>query len=258
MSRKDDETLPLVAVVTDVKEIDGYRWHATPQQYLRAARYGARVQPLMVPAFGSDSELDAILDAVDGLLVTGSRSNVHPERYGGEPTEAHMPFDPDRDSTSLPLIRRAIERGIPLFAICRGIQELNVALGGTLATEIQELEGRADHRAPVSDDNDERFRIRHPVIVSDDSCLGSVLHAGPVHVNSLHRQAIDRLADGLTAEALAEDGTVEAVSVDGAKAFAIGVQWHPEYWYEKDPASAKLFEAFGDAVRKHRAGRGQA
>jgi putative glutamine amidotransferase len=248
---------PLIAVVADVRQFDNYTWHATPQQYLKAALDQAGVCPLIVPSFGDKLDLDAILDAVDGLLVTGSKSNVHPRLYGAEPTPSHEPFDPARDATSLPLIRRAIDRGMPLLAICRGLQELNVALGGTLAVEIHELEGRMDHRAPVSDEQAERFAIRHPVHVAPGSCLHGLMKRDEIEVNSLHRQAIDRPAASLAIEAVADDGTIEAVSVKDAHGFTLGVQWHPEYWASSDPSSRRVFEAFGDAVRAHAAKRGR-
>ena len=174
---------------------DNYTWHAAPQQYLEAAIAGAGVFPVLVPSFGDRLDLDQLLDSVDGVMVTGSKSNVHPSLYGGEATEANGPYDPARDATTLPLIRRAIERGVPLLAICRGIQELNVALGGTLATEIQEREGSLDHRAPVSDNQDERFAIRQPVSIKPGSCLAGVFGAGDIMVNSVHRQGVDRLGD---------------------------------------------------------------
>jgi putative glutamine amidotransferase len=246
---------PLVAVVSDIRTFENYTWHGAPQQYLDAAIRGAGVMPLVVPSFGEATDLEAVLSAVDGVLVTGSRSNVHPSLYGVAPTTAHEPFDNGRDATSIPLIRLALQHGVPLLAICRGIQELNVALGGSLATEIQEQEGRMDHRAPASDVQAERFAIRHPVHVKEGSCLAAVLGAGPVAVNSVHRQAIDRLANGLQVEAVADDGTVEAVSVSNAKAFAVGVQWHPEYWFASDTPSARIFSGFGEAVRDHAAQR---
>ena len=166
------------------------------------------------------------------------------------------PMIPARDATSLPLIRRAIERGVPLLAICRGIQELNVALGGTLATEIQELDGRMDHRAPQSDQQAERFAIRHPVHIKPGSCLASVMQSDSVQVNSVHRQAIDSPAPQLDIEAVADDGTIEAVSVKNCpRSFAVGVQWHPEYWVKSDSPSRKIFAAFGDAARAHKASR---
>lgn len=243
----------LIAVAADTRFFDGYHWHCSPNTYLEAALHVAGVTPLLVPAFGGEIDLDAVLDAVNGVLVTGSKSNVHPSLYGVAPTSAHEPFDEARDATSIPLLRRALERGIPVLAICRGIQELNVALGGTIATEIQELAGRMDHRAVVSDDQTERFRIYQNVSVKEGSCLASIIGAGDVKVNSVHRQGIDRLAANLAVEAVASDGTIEAVSVTNAKAFAVGVQWHPEYWAKSDMPSRKLLAAFGDAVRQHKA-----
>lgn len=246
-------TQPLIAVSTDVRQFENYTWHATPQQYLEAVVAGAGAFPVMVPSFGERLDLDALLSAVDGVMLTGSKTNVHPALYGGDSSEANGPYDEARDSTTLPLIRKAIERGVPLLAICRGIQELNVAMGGTLASEIQEREGVLDHRAPVSDDQDERFAIRQKVTIKPGSCLAGVLGAGDIAVNSVHRQAAERLAPKLQIEAVAEDGTVEAVSVKDARAFAVGVQWHPEYWVKSDSVSQKVFRAFGDAVRQHAA-----
>jgi putative glutamine amidotransferase len=249
-------TQPIVAVATDVRQFENYSWHAVPQQYLEAAVSAAGVLPVLVPSFGARLDLDELLGRVDGVMLTGSKSNVHPSLYGVEATEANGPYDEARDATTMPLIRKAIERGVPLLAICRGIQELNVALGGSLATEIQEREGVMDHRAPVSDVQDERFAIRHPVRIAPDSCLAGVFGADEVMVNSVHRQAIERLGDRLQPEAVAPDGTLEAVSVRGAKAFAVGVQWHPEYWAATDDTSARIFRAFGDAARTHAARRG--
>ncbi len=242
---------PLVAVSTDVKAFENYTWHAAPQQYLDAVLSVSGVLPVLVPSFGDRLDIDWLLQSVDGVLLTGSRSNVHPSLYGAEATEANGPYDVERDSTTMPLIRKAIEAGVPLLAICRGIQELNVALGGTLATEIQEIEGRLDHRAPVSDRQEERFAIRQTVSIKPGTCLATVFGAGDIRVNSVHRQAVDRVGPRLDVEAVAEDGTVEAVSVRGARAFAVGVQWHPEYWAKSDDASARIFRAFGDAVRDH-------
>jgi putative glutamine amidotransferase len=242
---------PLVAVSTDVKQLDNYDWHAAPKQYLEAAIAAAGVFPVLVPSFGDRLDFDRLLASVDGVMLTGSKSNVHPSLYGGEATETNGPYDPQRDATTLPLIRKAIDYGVPLLAICRGIQELNVALGGTLGTEIQERPGSLDHRAPVSDNQDERFGIRQSVSIKPGSCLAGVFGPGEIMVNSVHRQAIDRPGSRLQIEAVADDGTVEAVSVKDARAFAVGVQWHPEYWVHSDSNSAKIFRAFGDAVRAH-------
>lgn len=246
---------PLVAISTDVKQFENYTWHAAPQQYLEAAITAAGVFPLLVPSFGDKLDIDELLSVVDGVMLTGSKSNVHPSLYGGDASEANGPYDPARDATTLPLIRRAVERGVPLLAICRGIQEMNVALGGTLGTEIQEREGALDHRAPVSDNQDERFAIRQSVSIKPGSCLAGVFGAGDILVNSVHRQGVDRLGPNLQVEAVAQDGTVEAVSVRNSRSFAVGVQWHPEYWVKSDSASANIFQAFGDAVRAHAAAR---
>jgi putative glutamine amidotransferase len=245
---------PLVAVPADRRFFDGYDWHATPNQYLEALISTTDALPVIIPAFGERLDLDGLLESVDGVLITGSRSNVHPSLYGGDASEENGPYDPDRDATTLPLIRKAIESGVPLLAICRGIQEMNVALGGTLATEVHELEGRMDHRGPEGD-HDKRFALRQPVRIAEGSCLAGVFGAGEITVNSVHRQAVDQLGPNLIVEAVAPDGTVEAISVTNAPAFAVGVQWHPEYWAGTDDNSAKIFRAFGEAVRAHQAAR---
>ncbi|WP_299482595.1 gamma-glutamyl-gamma-aminobutyrate hydrolase family protein [uncultured Roseibium sp.] len=245
-------TKPLVLVTADVKPIDGFNWHAVNSTYLHAVLQGSDSIPLILPSLGAELDIDAALDQVDGVLATGSRSNVNPAIYGQEPTEENGPYDPDRDATTLPLLKRAIERGIPVFAICRGMQELNVALGGTLLTEIQTISGRKDHRAPVSEHQDERFQIAHPVEVADGSCLEKVLGSEPFEVNSLHRQAVGDLGAGLVMEANAEDGTIEAMSVKDSRGYVLATQWHPEYWVSTDGPSQKLFSAFGDAVRAYR------
>lgn len=239
---------PVVLVSCDVKEIDGYAWHAAITTYLEALVNGSGALPLLLPSLGSALDLDAVLDRVDGVLLTGSRSNVHPALYGGDPSERNGPYDSRRDATTLPLIRRTLQRGLPFFAICRGLQETNVALGGTLVAELQEMPGRRDHRAPDADTHDERFALAHHVEVRPGGKLAAVLGAATIEVNSLHRQAIGRLAPGLTVEATADDGTIEAVSVDGAADFALATQWHPEYWVGSDAASARLFAAFGEAL----------
>lgn len=244
---------PVVAIPCDFREFDGNVWHVVAHQYVRAAVEGAGVMPFLIPALETGNDIDEILDRVDGVLASGARSNVHPSLYGREAKDSDGPFDPGRDATSLPLIRRAIERGVPLFAICRGIQELNVALGGTLASEIQDQPGIWDHRKPDVKELDVAYGIRQDVIVKEGSCLASVIGAGTVRVNSLHRQAISTAAPRLAVEAVAEDGTVEAVSVIGSKAFAVGVQWHPEYWVGSDEPSNNLFKAYGQAVRDYAA-----
>jgi putative glutamine amidotransferase len=245
---------PLILVTTEVRPMDGYVWHAAADTYLKALA-GIGCAPVLMPSLGAAIDLEALLSRVDGVLLTGSRSNVHPERYGVAASERHEPYDLHRDATVFRLIPLALEMGVPLFAICRGFQELNVALGGTLVTEAQERPGSLDHRAPLGPPNDERFRLVHNVSFEPDSRLSALVGAGSIRVNSVHRQVIDRLAPGLIAEARAPDGTVEAARVANARNFAFGVQWHPEYWAATDAPSGSLFRAFGDAARV-RAARG--
>ncbi len=246
---------PLIAVTADIKHVDPYDWHATPTPYVDAAVDSAGCLPLIVPALGDRLDMDTLLDRVDGVLVTGSRSNVHPSHYGVEPTDDHGPFDSARDATTLPLIRAAIERGVPLLAICRGVQELNVALGGSITAAFQKNRQIKGHGYPWDGTLDERFELSHELKVEDGSCLASILaDTAAVRVNSLHTQALDRVPERLVVEAWAPDGTVEAVSVRDAPGFVVGVQWHPEYWaretHRKDDASTAIFRAFGDAARQ--------
>jgi len=255
VSKTRSAAKPMVLVTADVKPVDGYSWHAVNAFYLQAAARVSGVNPVIVPSLGDDVDIDGLLDAADGLLATGSRSNVHPSLYGKSADPRYEPYDTDRDATALPLIKRALERKVPLLAVCRGLQELNVMLGGTLDVEIQDIDGRMDHRAPVSDDQDERFGLCHGVRLVDGGQFADVFGGTEIEVNSLHRQAIGKLAGGLVAEGTAPDGTIEAVRVSTTDEFALGVQWHPEYWAETDEASRRVFEAFGDAVRVHAARR---
>lgn len=244
---------PLIAIPADIGESDGYRWHRAEESYLRAITTGLGGIPLIVPSFADAIDIDALLARVDGILLTGSRSNVHPSTYGAAANPDSEPHDRARDAMALPLIKAALQRGVPLLAICRGMQELNVALGGSLYSEVHEIEGRSDHRAPGSDRRDERFAIRQDVHLEPGGLLARIFKSDTIRVNSLHRQAIDKLGEGLAVDATAPDGTIEAVHVIGAPAFALGVQWHPEYWVSEDKASATLFAAFGIAVSERMA-----
>jgi putative glutamine amidotransferase len=244
---------PLVLVVGDVREFDGYVWHASVESYLEAVAWMGAT-PLILPSLGDALDIEGVLERVDGVMLTGSRSNVHPARYGVEPSARHEPYDLARDATTFRLIPAALDQGVPLFAICRGFQELNVALGGSLVTEAQERPGSLDHRAPLGIPNDERFALKHEVNFEPDSRLGALLNSCCIRVNSVHRQVIDRLAPRLVVEARAPDGTIEAVRVKDAPGFAFGVQWHPEYWAATDAPSGALFRAFGDAARARGAG----
>lgn len=244
---------PLIAVTSDLKTVDPYDWHATPSPYIDAVVKASNALPVIVPSLGDDLDIDTLLDRVDGVLVTGSRSNVHPSHYGEEPSEDHAPFDPARDATTLPLIRRAIARGVPLLAICRGIQELNVAFGGSITAAFQKNRQIEGHGYPWEGTLDERFALAHSVDVKASSKLAAILESTSAQVNSLHTQALNALGNGVVVEATAEDGTVEAVSVESAPGFAIGVQWHPEYWAETDTPSNRILSAFGDAARAYAA-----
>ncbi len=245
---------PLILVPADTRPGDGYVWHGAPETYLSAVVYSFGAIPLILPSLAEALDLDAVLGRVDGVLLSGARSNVHPERYGAPPAPNTEPHDPHRDAVTMPLITAALRRGMPLFAICRGMQELNVALGGSLIADVHEEPGRSDHRAQASEVADIRYAISHEVTIMPGGVLAGIMGSDTIRVNSLHRQAIGRLAEGLAVEATASDGTIEAVRVEGAAGFTLGVQWHPEYWVRTDAPSQKLFAAFGAAVRRYRAG----
>ena len=242
---------PLVGLPSDTNEKDGLVFHAIGDKYLRAVAEVGGCAPVMLPSLADAGLIEATLDHLDGVVMTGATSNVHPPHYGAEPTADHEPYDHSRDATTLSLITRVIARGMPLLCICRGYQELNVALGGTLETEAQRGEGRRDHRAPKGEELETRYGPNHDIAITPGGKLEAILGKSSTCVNSLHRQAIDRLADGLEVEARAPDGIIEAVSVKAARGFALGVQWHPEYRAAENPDSVKLFEAFAAAARAY-------
>jgi putative glutamine amidotransferase len=246
---------PLVGLPADTTEKDGFIYHSLGDKYVRALTDVAEVEAVMIPNAIEADNIDGLLAHFDGVLMTGAVSNVHPPHYGEEPTQDHEPYDHHRDAITLQLIRRVIDRGIPMFCICRGFQELNVAMGGSLETELQRGTGRLDHRAPKSDSIDERYGPRHGVAISKGGLLETMLGKSETMVNTIHRQGIKKLGAGLNVEAAAPDGIIEAVSVKGAKAFAFGTQWHPEFKAADNPDSVKLFTAFGNAVRAHRRAR---
>jgi putative glutamine amidotransferase len=241
---------PLIGVPACLVQRDGFAYHQVGDKYVDSVIDGAGGLPLLIPALGPRLDFDALLAELDGLLITGSPSNVEPHHYGGPPPRFDSPCDPARDATTLPLIRRALDMAVPLFAICRGLQELNVALGGTLHQEVHELPGRADHRSDKTVPPAERYAPVHPVRLVPDGTLQSLLDGTlDIQVNSLHAQGIDRLAERLRVEAVAPDGTIEAVAVQGARGFALAVQWHPEWRVLENPTSRRLFAAFGAACR---------
>lgn len=246
--------IPLVGLPADTFEKSGFQFHSVGDKYLRAVAEVAKCQPIMIPSMGEVLNYDDLLDYLDGVVLTGAVSNVHPPHYGEEPSGDHEPYDHARDSTTLRLIRKVIDRGMPLFCICRGFQELNVAMGGTLEAELQRGESRLDHRAVKSDDVALRYGSAHRIDIVSGGILERILGKREAMVNSVHRQGIRNIAPGLAAEATAPDGIIEAVSIRNAKGFALGTQWHPEYKAAANPDSVKLFTAFGNAVQHyHRA-----
>lgn len=226
-------------------------FHVAGKKYIDAVRL-AGCQPLIVPD-ALVSELDALLDLADGILLTGSKSNVDPAHFGQVVADPTLPLDPVRDDWVLPLIPRAIERGIPLLAICRGVQEMNVAFGGSLHQAVHDAPGHADHRAPDDPAAAVQYAAAHEVDLHPGGLLERLLDTSTAQVNSLHGQGIDRVAEGLVVEARAPDGLIEAVSVEHARSFALGVQWHPEWHATNNPVSMRLLAAFGKACEAHRA-----
>jgi putative glutamine amidotransferase len=241
---------PLIGIVSDFQVVDEQEKFSCEAPAALAIVRAAAAIPVLIPALGRELDLERLLDRLDGLLVPGGLSNVDPTLYGQAATPDKGPYDRNRDATSLPLIRTALRRGVPILMTCRGFQELNVALGGTLKHEQEDLPERNKHGTPQSaKTEDERFRIRQELNVVPGGTLAAILKSNKVRVNSLHSQLIDELAPGLAVEATAEDGSVEAASVRGAKGFALAVIFHPEYWAERDAPSLAILKAFGTAVR---------
>jgi putative glutamine amidotransferase len=242
----------IVGIPACSREMGGHLQHATPARYGAAVIGGAGAMPILLPPVGEG--LLHLLDRIDGLLLSGSPSNVAPGLYGVDDDATPGLHDPHRDATTLPMIRAALARGLPVLAICRGIQELNVALGGTLHQRVHALPGRLDHRGGDGP-QDHRYRARHDIAVTGH--LARILGKTVTRVNSLHGQAIDRLAPGLDVEAIAPDGTIEAVHVSTGPGWAMGVQWHPEWRYAENEDSMAIFRAFGDECRVYRAHAGR-
>jgi putative glutamine amidotransferase len=243
----------MVGVSACLKNLDGHPFHAAGEKYLRAVVEGAGAQPLLIPALGEAIDWDDLFAPLDGIMLTGGPSNVAPDHYGGAPSRPQTLLDRQRDATTLPLITAAVERAMPLFAICRGFQELNVAYGGSLHQHLEEVPGRMDHRRDRGLSLAEQYAPSHPVALTPGGEIEGLLGTLEVQVNSLHGQGIDRLGEGLAAEAVAPDGTIEAARVEGAPAFALGVQWHPEWRLLEKPDYAALFAAFGAAAQRRAA-----
>ena len=243
------EPLPLIGIPADQRNVDDMPFDVVGHKYVAAVAEAARAQPVIIPPLGAALDVDDLLGRLDGLLLTGSPSNVEPHHYGGVPSRADTEHDPARDATTLPLIRAVIDAGLPVFAICRGIQELNVAFGGTLYQHLREVDGRFDHRGDESKPMVARYDPAHGVILREGGQIERLTDSREAEVNSLHGQGIERLGSGLVVEAEANDGTIEAVHVESARGFALGVQWHPEWRPLETPFYLALFEAFGTAAR---------
>jgi len=233
-----------VGIVSDRRVVDGMVLHTVNDEYVTALRDGAGALPLLIPSTDVPLDIGAVLAAVDGLLFTGAPSNVAPRHYG-QSARPGTELDEVRDATTLPLLRAAIERGTPLLAICRGFQELNVALGGSLHQHLHELPGRLDHREPQHVSRDAEYAPAHDVTIAPDGVLSRLSGLSSAMVNSLHHQGVDRLAPSLRIEATAPDGLIEAVSMPAARAFLLGVQWHPEWKMTGDTLSRAIFAGFG-------------
>ncbi len=220
------------------------------EKYLAAIINAADALPLMTPVLPGDVDIDELLAQFDGIFLTGSYSNVEPHHYDGEPSEEGTLHDPHRDGVTLPLARRALELGVPLLAVCRGFQELNVALGGTLHQKVHEVAGYHNHLENKDDPLDVQYGPAHEVNLVEGGVLRGLSGSDRVMVNSLHGQGIARLADGVSVEAVADDGLIEAFRVDNADRFALAVQWHPEWQVMENGFSKAIFKAFGDACRE--------
>ena len=243
-------TKPLIGVPADRRVLEPHPFHMVGEKYVAAIRDGAGGVPFMIPSLGDSLDADDILSRLDGLLLTGSPSNVEPHHYDGEPSRPGTMHDPHRDETTLKLIDRALETGIPLFAICRGYQELNVVLGGSLHQHVEEQPGYHDHRENPEEPLDVQYGPSHEVHLVEGGKLYALAGTDTVTVNSLHSQGVARLADGVTVEAVADDGLIEAFVVDGANGYTLAVQWHPEWKVTENPFSLAMFKSFGDACRE--------
>ncbi len=241
---------PVVGIPASVRLLEhAMEFHGTADQYLRAVREHVGATVFTIPGLADTANAIELLDAVDGVLLTGSFSNVHPSTYGASIADAEGFYDQKRDAVTLPLIRAALERSVPIFGICRGMQELNVALGGSLHQTLHEAPGKADHRADVNLPLEAQFGPAHEIEIIEGGVLASIVgERRLMAVNTAHTQGIDRVAASLRIEAVSNDGAVEALSVESARAFALGVQFHPEWGTRQNALYRALFAAFRSAV----------
>ncbi|SMY07752.1 gamma-glutamyl-gamma-aminobutyrate hydrolase family protein [Flavimaricola marinus] len=241
---------PIIGIISNSILInESYPAHASGIINAEAVSQVSQCLPLMIPADPDLVDLPDLLDSVDGILLTGGRANVHPDEYGEPPTPAHGDFDRGRDALALELVRACVERGQPLMGICRGFQEVNVAMGGSLYPEIRDLPGRDNHRMPPDGTQEEKFALRHEVTFTEGGPFHRLMGSTKVMTNTLHGQGIKVPGPRVKIDGHAPDGTPEAIYIDGAPGFTLSVQWHPEWNAAADPVSRPLFTAFGDAAR---------
>jgi putative glutamine amidotransferase len=249
---------PVVGVIGSAHLIEGkFLAQRVGERNLRAVADVTGALPLIFAGSPELTDIGALLDTVDGILLTGGRANVHPRRFGTEADPRYEPYDEARDALALPLIEVCVARGVPLFGVCRGIQEMNVAYGGSLHPEIRDLPGRMNHRAPRLPNGDFHpdaeviYADRHQVRLTPGGVFAKLLAAETIQVNSLHGQGILKPGSRVVIEGVAEDETIEAIRIDAAPGFALGVQWHAEYEAQRIPVNRALFEAFGAALVKY-------
>ncbi|HEY7929194.1 MAG TPA: gamma-glutamyl-gamma-aminobutyrate hydrolase family protein [Steroidobacteraceae bacterium] len=243
---------PVIGIPADRRLLGAHQqaYHLAGEKYLTALLDAAGAIPLIVPAIGRELQLEALLETLDGLMFTGSPSNVEPHHYRGEPSEAGTLHDPHRDDTTLPLIPQAVAAGVPVLGICRGFQEMNVAFGGTLWQQLHQVPGHFDHREDDEQALEAQYGPAHEVILEPGGLLRRLAGTERVRVNSLHGQGVRELGRGLVVEARAPDGVIEAFRVQQAPGFALALQWHPEWRVADNPLSLALFQAFGAACRE--------
>jgi putative glutamine amidotransferase len=241
---------PLIGISADRRMVGAHPFHMVGEKYARAVLEASDAAPVMIPALAEELRFDELLQRLDGLVFTGSPSNVEPHLYQGAPSAPGTLHDPARDATTLPLIRKAVEAGVPVFGICRGFQEMNVAFGGTLHQNLHEIPGYLDHRDDTTQPLEVQYGPAHEVTLEPGGLLRSLAERDRIEVNSLHHQGIDQLGGELAVEARAPDGVIEAFRVRKAQRFAVAVQWHPEWRVMGNPFSRALFAAFGQASRE--------
>lgn len=242
--------LPLIGVPADRKQIGPHPFQAVGEKYLRAIIDTGVGVPVLLPSLDPPLPLDRLLDGLDGLLLPGSPSNIEPHHYSDEASYPGNLHDPARDANTLDLVRLAVARQVPLLALCRGLQEVNVALGGSLIQKVHEHGDYRDHRENTEEPLDQQYGPAHAIDLTPGGLLAGIAGSERVKVNSLHGQGIGRLGRGLVVEARAEDGLIEAIRLDAPDPFLLAVQWHPEWKVRDNPFYLGIFQAFAAAVRR--------